>query len=254
MIILLSPAKRLNVQEITGINCVSQPKLIDKSKTLINILKDKSVNEIKTLMKLSDDLSELNFNRYQNWSINHNITNANPSIDLFYGDAYKTLDAKSLSKDELETLNNKLVILSGLYGFLKPFDLIQEHRLEMGTKLQNKKGNNLYEFWRDSITKELNSVLEKEKNPILVNLASNEYFKSVDVKKLKCKLVNVSFKEEKDGKYKTVAIFAKKARGLMTRFIVTNNIDELENLTAFDYDGYVYSKDLSNEKEFVFIR
>jgi len=254
MIIVLSPAKRLKVQNIDKIDCVSAPKFLDKSQKLINILKDKSTNEIKDLMNLSDDLSELNYNRYQNWDINHNYKNSIPAIDLFFGDAYKTLDAKSFNKLELKSLNNKLIILSGLYGLLKPFDLIQEHRLEMGTKLKNNEGNNLYEFWRSDITKQINTILSKDKNPTLINLASNEYFKVIDKKSLNYKLLDIDFKEEKSGKYKTIAIFAKQARGLMSRFIIENNINEIENLKAFDYSGYVFSNSLSTKDKFVFIR
>jgi len=254
MIIILSPAKRLKVQTIDKIDCVSTPKFINKSQKLITILKNKSINEIKQLMNLSDDLSTLNFNRYKNWDINHNITNAKAAIDLFFGDAYKTLDAKSFNKAELKLLNNKLLILSGLYGILRPFDLIQEHRLEMGTKLKNNKGNNLYSFWKDDITKQLNKILSENKNPILINLASNEYFKVIDKKKLNYNVVDIDFKQEKSGKYKTIAIYAKQARGLMTRFIIENNIDDIENLTAFDCSGYAYSKSLSTKEKLVFIR
>jgi len=254
MIIVLSPAKRLKVQNIDKIDCVSAPKLIDKSQKLINILKDKSTNEIKDLMNLSEDLSELNYNRYQNWDINHNYKNSHPAIDLFFGDAYKALDAKSFNNVELKSLNNKLIILSGLYGLLKPLDLIQEHRLEMGTKLENSLGNNLYDFWKKDVTKQINSILSNKKNPILINLASNEYFKVIDKKKLNYKVLDIDFKEEKNGKYKTIAIFAKQARGLMTRFIIENNIDNIENLKAFDYSGYTFSNSLSTEDKFVFIR
>ena len=254
MIIVLSPAKRLKVQNITEIDCISAPRFITKSQNLIDILKNKTTSEIKTLMSLSDDLSELNFNRYQNWDLHHNYTNSKPAIDLFFGDAYKTLDAKSFNNKQLKLLNKKLIILSGLYGMLRAFDLIQEHRLEMGTKLKNNNGNTLYDFWRENITNELNRILSKEQNPVIINLASNEYFKVIDKKKLNYKVLNIDFKEEKNGKYKTVAIFAKQARGLMTRFIIENNIDRIQELTAFDYSGYVYSKDLSNDENLVFIR
>ena len=254
MIIVLSPAKRLQIQNITEIDCISVPRFLLKSKELIDILKGKSINEIKELMSLSDNLSELNFNRYQNWDKNHNYKNSKPAIDLFFGDAYKTIDAKSFNNKELKLLNKKLIILSGLYGMLRPFDLIQEHRLEMGTKLKNKEGDNLYDFWRNNLTEEFNKILSKEKNPTIINLASNEYFKAINKKQLNYKVLNVDFKEEKNGKYKTVAIFAKQARGLMTRFIVENNIDKINELTAFDYAGYAFSQDLSNEDNLVFIR
>jgi cytoplasmic iron level regulating protein YaaA (DUF328/UPF0246 family) len=254
MIILLSPAKRLQRHCIDEIDCVSCPRFISYSKDLIENIKEKSPKEIEKLMGISKDLSELNYKRFQNWDFNHNYTNSKPAIELFYGDAYKSLDAKSLNNKELKLLNEKLFILSGLYGLLRPFDLIQKHRLEMGTKLKNNRGNNLYDFWKEKITSEIKNSLSKDKTPIIINLASNEYFKVINKKKLNYPVIDINFKEEQNGTYKTVAIFAKKARGLMTRFIIENNIDEIEELIAFNYEGYNYSKDLSSKKELVFYR
>ncbi len=255
MKIVLSPAKRLAYQNIEiPANKLSKPLFVEQSEQLINILKNKDKDTIKSLMNLSDDLAELNLNRYLSWDKNHNNQNAVAAINLFYGDAYKGLEAKSLPKEALYKLNEKLLILSGLYGLLHPFDLIQEHRLEMGTRLNNPKGSTLYDFWKNLVTDKINEELSKEKNKTLINLASNEYFKVIDKKKLKHPVITPVFKESKNGQYKTIAIFAKKARGLMTKFIVENNIDNHEHLKAFDYDGYTFSNNLSSENQYVFIR
>ena len=255
MKIILSPAKRLSIQEfsVSG-KLISKPVFVEKSQILIDILKQKTVNEIQDLMNLSNDLALLNSNRYLNWKKNHSLENSIPAIKLFYGDAYRGLDAKTLSSESLLNLNDKLLILSGLYGILRPFDLIQEHRLEMGTKLENPYGNNLYKFWQDTVTGFINNVFENDNNKILINLASNEYFKVINKKQLKADIVTPVFKENKDGKYKTIAIHAKRARGLMTRFIVENNIEDIEHLKAFDYENYYFSKEMSSTKEYVFIR
>ncbi len=255
MIVLLSPAKRLQNQDIEiDANLFSTPVLLSNSELLINELRIKTVEEIKQLMSISDDLAGLNYTRYHDWQKNHTIKNSQPAINLFFGDAYKGLDAKSLDTKILQILNNKLIILSGMYGLLKPFDLIQAHRLEMGTKLKNERGNNLYDFWRNDVTNELNKYINKTKSEFVVNLASNEYFKLIDKKQLNAKIITPIFKEEKAGKYKTIAIFAKRARGLMTRFIAENNISNPEYLKAFDYDNYTISEEMSKSNEMVFIR
>jgi len=255
MIILLSPAKRLQNQNIKiDTNLISKPLLLNNSELLINELRNKTVEEIKQLMNLSNDLAELNYTRYHNWQKNHNLKNSIPAISLFYGDAYKGLDAKHLDNKTLQILNNKLFILSGMYGLLKPFDLIQPHRLEMGTKLKNEIGKNLYDFWKTNITTELNKFIDKSKIQFVINLASNEYFKVVDKKQLKAKIITPVFKQEKAGKYKTIAIFAKRARGLMTRFIAENNISNPEYLKAFDYENYTFSEEMSKDNDMIFIR
>ena len=255
MIVLLSPAKRLQSQDINiDASLISKPILINNSEILINELRGKTVEQIKQLMSLSDDLAGLNYTRYHDWKKNHNLKNSQPAISLFFGDAYKGLNAKSLDKKSLQVLNKKLIILSGMYGLLKPFDLIQPHRLEMGTKLKNERGNNLYDFWKADVTNELNKYIDKTKTKFVVNLASNEYFKVIDKKQLKAEIITPIFKEEKAGKYKTIAIFAKRARGLMTRFIAENNISNPEYLKAFDYENYTFSEEMSKENEMIFIR
>ncbi len=255
MIILLSPAKRIQQQGIKiDASLISKPLLLNKTELLITELRSKSVEEIKQLMNLSDDLAGLNYTRYHDWEKNHNSKNSQVAINLFFGDAYKGLDAKSLNKELLQVLNKKLIILSGMYGLLKPFDLIQAHRLEMGTKLKNELGNNLYDFWKTDVTNELNKYIKKTKTEFIVNLASNEYFKVIDKKQILTEIITPIFKEEKAGKYKTIAIYAKRARGLMTRFIVENNISNPEYLKAFDYDNYTFSDEMSKDNEMVFIR
>ena len=255
MIILLSPAKRLKSQDLeVNAKLISKPILLNNSEELIGELRNKSVQEIKQLMNLSDDLAGLNYTRYHDWNRNHTVKNSQTAISLFFGDAYKGLDVASLNNESLQTLNNKLIILSGLYGLLKPFDLIQSHRLEMGTKLSNSKGNNLYEFWKNNVTNELNKKIKKDKAKYIINLASNEYFKVLDKKQLKAEIITPIFKEVKAGKYKTVAIYAKRARGLMTRFIAENNISNPEYLKAFDYENYTFSEEMSKGNEMVFIR
>ncbi len=255
MIILLSPAKRLQNQKIPiDLNKVTLPNFLKESGKLIKDLQTKSVVEIQNLMSLSNELAELNFVRYHNWDKKHNTTNSQAAINLFFGDAYRGLDAKTLSTENLEKLNETLLILSGLYGVLKPFDLIQDHRLEMGTKLKNTKGNDLYNFWKISVTEHINQIISERNANTIINLASNEYFKVIDKKQIKCEIITPIFKEEKSGKQATVAIFAKRARGLMTRFIVENNITNPEHIKAFDYENYTFSTELSTKNEWNFIR
>jgi hypothetical protein len=201
-------------------------------------------------MKLSDNLAELNYNRYQNFTEEFNKDNSQQSIFAFTGDVYEGFDARNLSKSEIKLSNSKIAILSGLYGLLKPLDLIQPYRLEMGTKMKNDKGEDLYDFWGDKITDQINK-LESE---LVINLASNEYFKSVKKKKLKAKLVNIDFKEDKGGKVSIIGIYAKKARGYMARFIVKNDVNNLEKLKDFDVEGYKFIESMSDDANLTFLR
>ena len=202
-------------------------------------------------MKLSDSLSELNYYRFQIWDKKNIETLGQPSVFLFEGDAYRGLDIKSFTQSELGNLNQSLRILSGLYGILKPLDLILPYRLEMGTVLKNKKGKNLYEFWKDELTSELNKELKGE---MVVNLASKEYSSAIDFSKLNSTVVQVDFLQEKEGAFKNIAIHSKRARGLMTAFIAKQNIKEYENLKAFDSENYYYNNNLSKENHLVFTR
>ncbi len=205
-------------------------------------------------MGISEKLAILNYQRFSDWNLPLTIENAKQAIFAFTGDVYKGFDAKSLSKTELENTQDKLRILSGLYGVLKPLDLIKAYRLEMGSKFANTKGKNLYEFWGNSITDFLNDEMANDNEKILINLASNEYFKSINIKKLEAKIITPIFKEEKNGKFKIISIYAKRARGLMSRFIIKNNIESVEDIKAFDCENYSINDALSNEKDWCFTR
>jgi len=252
MLTLLSPAKKLNEEDQVVDNC-SSPIFVEDSEKLIKSLRKYNPKKLSKLMKLSDALSELNVNRYEDWDIDH-TQKVNPAVLTFNGEVYAGLDAISFSKKEKETAQSNLRILSGLYGVLKPFDLIHPYRLEMGTKLKVGRTNNLYKFWGDKIVDEINSNLSNQKENTLVNLASNEYFKSVNKKKLDARIVTPVFKDFSNGQYKTVMVYAKKARGMMAGYIIKNNIEKAEDLVAFDVAGYCYNKDASSENEIVFYR
>ena len=194
----------------------------------------------------------MNYERNNNWATPFNLSNSRQAVYAFSGDVYKGLDVYSVPQDKLDFMQNSLRIISGLYGLLKPLDLIQPYRLEMGTKLQVDSNKNLYEFWREKITNELNDQLTE--NEQVLNLASNEYFKAIDAKVIKTDIFTANFKQLKDGQYKTIAIFSKRARGMMARFIIDNNITDVNDLKSFNYDGYLYDDSLSNNKEFIFTR
>ncbi len=254
MKILLSPAKRLNELSKTRKFNYTTPELLNKSKELINYLKLLTPDDISKLMNISKKLGELNYNRFQAWETPFNINNSKAAIFLFEGDAYKGLNAKTLLKPEIIKLNKTLRIISGLYGLLKPLDLIQSYRLEMKTKLQTANAKNLYDFWGDTITNQLNKEIERDNVRYVINLASNEYFKAINTKKLNAKIINPIFKESKNGTFKIVAINAKRARGLMTRFIVKYNIKKVNDLKAFDYEGYFFNAQISDANNFIFTR
>jgi hypothetical protein len=250
MLALLSPAKSLNFEDKNFIEPISEPTFSDEIKELVNNLKSKSEKGIKNLMKLSDNLAELNYNRYQNFTEEFNKDNSQQSIFAFTGDVYEGFDARNLSESEIKLSNSKIAILSGLYGLLKPLDLMQPYRLEMGTKMKNDKGEDLYDFWGEKITDQINE-LESE---LVINLASNEYFKSVKKKKLKAKLVNIDFKEDKGGKVSIIGIYAKKARGYMARFIVKNDVNNLKKIKDFDVEGYKFIESMSDDANLTFLR
>jgi len=250
MKIILSPAKKLKEEISNYSGECSVPNFLDDSQELIKTLKKLSKNDILDLMKISSKLSELNYNRYQNWK-KEDIELGKASVFMFDGEAYRGLDINSFSENELKILNNKLVILSGLYGLLKPLDKILPYRLEMGTKLKNIKGKNLYDFWKERLTENLNVILNKEP---LINLASKEYSSVIDFKKLDSPVIQVDFLQEKDNKFKNIAIYSKKARGMMTAFIVKNNLTDLNDLKAFESEKYYFNNMLSKENHFVFCR
>jgi cytoplasmic iron level regulating protein YaaA (DUF328/UPF0246 family) len=253
MKIVISPAKSLDFESQLPTKLYSEYDFVKQSVAIDKVLKKKKPKQLMELMDISDKLADLNWQRNQTRNVAEISTeNARQAIYAFSGDVYIGLDAYSLSEDKINVLQNKLRILSGLYGLLKPLDLMQPYRLEMGTKLPIGKNKNLYEFWKATITKELNSQLEKEE--LFVNLASNEYFDAVDVKKLKVPVITPEFKDYKDGKLKMISFFAKKARGMMVRYIIDTNAETINDLKGFNYEGYAFDANLSTETKLVFTR
>ena len=242
MKIIISPAKKLTAKKIS----ISNPSVIqfpDETKYLVDQLRDYGVNDIKQLMGLSDNLAKLNYERYQQWDLRSK--EVNPAIYMFQGDVYKGLKADELSEDELVFAQENLRIISGLYGLLKPLDLVFPYRLEMGTNIKTKDGNNLYEFWGDKLSKAL--LFHMQDNEVLVNLASNEYSKALQLENLNQPIVTPVFKDYKNGKLKVISFFAKKARGEMTNFIIKNKITNPADLKLFKNDGYKFSDEYNGE-------
>lgn len=251
MLIVISPAKTLDFETQPSTPTHSQPRFLDQSQQLINTLQKLDTVDIAKLMKLSDKLAGLNVARYQSWKPPFNLDNAKQAALAFKGDVYTGLDAETMSDADLGYAQNHLRILSGLYGVLKPLDLIQPYRLEMGTKLDNDSGKNLYEFWGNDLTDAITQELD---DGILINLASNEYFKSIKTKQLNARVITPVFKDQKNGQYKMISFYAKKARGLMSRYIIDNKLTEPEAIKGFDYEGYYYSEAESKGDEWVFLR
>ena len=252
MKVLLSPAKSLDFKSQLPTEKNSDLCFQKEAEYLNSILKRKSPEDLSQLMGVSSKIADLNYERNNDWSLPFTKKNARQAVYAFSGDVYRGLDAYSVDDDKIDFMQNSVRIISGLYGLIKPLDLIQPYRLEMGTKLSFDNNKNLYEYWRERITNQLNSELSKDE--LVLNLASNEYFKAVDTKVLKSDVYSANFKEFKDGNYKTIAIFSKKARGMMTRYIIENNITDISSLKSFNYDGYVYHENLSSEKELIFSR
>jgi cytoplasmic iron level regulating protein YaaA (DUF328/UPF0246 family) len=254
MLIIISPAKSLDTETPSVYTNFTLPEMTEKSEKLVKRLKTMSPKQLSALMGISADLGERNFKRFQQWQLPFTTENAKQSIFVFNGDVYHGLQAKTLSAELLELAQTRLRILSGLYGVLRPLDLMQPYRLEMGTKLKYQRAVNLYEFWNPAITKKINEAVAQSGSGVLVNLASSEYFKSIDNKKLKAKVVTPEFRELKNGKYVMVSFFAKRARGLMTRFVLENNITNPSELEAFDVEGYVLNPRLSKPENPIFTR
>jgi cytoplasmic iron level regulating protein YaaA (DUF328/UPF0246 family) len=254
MLIIISPAKTLDFSVLNKNNSYTIPCFLDYSQNLISILRKKNVDEIIKLMNISPDLAQLNFERFQFWDKNFTLQNAKQALLAFKGEVYRGIDIETFSSIEIENSQNYLRILSGLYGILRPLDLIQPYRLEMGIKLENERGKDLYKFWGNLITEKLNETLIKMNKKILINLASEEYSKVLKFKEIKVKIITPIFKEEKNGKYQTIAVFAKKARGLMTRFIIQNQLTNPQDLKAFNVAGYYFDSNNSNDSEYIFIR
>ena len=258
MILVISPAKALDYETPPTTATFTQPDFLDHAAELIEVLREKSPAQIAELMSLSDPLSSLNVARYASWSRPFAAGNAKQALLAYNGDVYEGLDATSLTDADLAWAQDHLRILSGLYGVLRPLDLMQAYRLEMGTRLANPRGKNLYEFWGERITDELNRLLAREdaagRERVLVNLASDEYFKSVKPKKLKGRIVTPVFEDWKGGRYKIISFYAKRARGLMSRYVITRRIDEVEALQGFDAEGYAFAADASDADTLVFRR
>jgi cytoplasmic iron level regulating protein YaaA (DUF328/UPF0246 family) len=252
MKIVISPAKSLDLETQIPTNQYSQATFLDQSEKLSKVLQKKSPKKLSELMSISSALANLNWQRNQDWALPFSTNNARQAVYAFKGDVYIGLDAYSIPEDKLESLNDKLRILSGLYGILKPFDLMQAYRLEMGTKLKVGRKDNLYQFWDKKITDYLNDEMIEDEP--LINLASNEYFKVIKPKLLNATILTPQFKDYKDGKLKMISFFAKKARGMMVRYIIDNDINDIESLKGFNYDGYGFDANLSSELELVFTR
>ena len=259
MLILISPAKTLDFETPTSIAKFSQPDFLDDTAKLVKQLKQLSASEISSLMKISDKLGELNSDRFKAWQADFDDANAKQALLAFQGDVYQGMQVDSYQPKDFEFAQEHLRILSGLYGVLRPLDLIQPYRLEMGTKLAHAKlqdlsVNTLYEFWNDKLTQTLNRQLEQLDQKIVVNLASNEYFKATKPKLLEAEIITPAFKDWKNGKYKIISFYAKKARGLMTSYIIKNRLTDIDKLQDFAEAGYSYSPELSDPKNPTFTR
>lgn len=253
MIWIISSAKSMNVDKKIAAHIYTKPVFIDEAEKLICELRKYAPPDIAHLMKISSKLSELNVLRYHRWEKRHDIYNSKQAISYYDGDVYKNINSEKLNEDELDFMQKHLRILSGLYGVLRPFDVIQEYRLEMGIKLRTTEGKNLYEFWTNRITAYFNMEIEKHEDESIVNLASREYYEAIDMEKFKGKIVNIIFKEYRNGIYRVIPFNAKRARGLMVRYMTENFVDNVEKIKDFDV-GYRYSEELSSCANLVFVK
>ena len=254
MIIVLSPAKTLDY-EFDASNEYSVPAFLNQSSKLISELKEKEPKDIASLMGLSDKLATLNYDRYQSWSPSKKVSaDSKPSMLVFKGDVYQGLQAEDLSKPEMKFAQKHIRILSGLYGILRPLDLMKPYRLEMGTKLETPQGKNLYEFWGNKVQKNVLDELTNQKSDLLINLASKEYFSVLGKLPEEVNIVTPTFKDYKNGKYKIISFYAKKARGLMSKFIIQNKIKNPVDLKNFNDDGYKFNTKYSDDNNFLFVR
>jgi len=254
MLIVISPAKTLDYETPVATDQYSIPEFLDDSAELIDQLKTLEPDQIGKLMSISPKLATLNSNRYYTWRRPFTTENAKQAVYAFKGDVYTGLDAETLDPDDIDFAQHHLRMLSGLYGVLRPLDLMQPYRLEMGTQLKNNRGGNLYEFWGDKITDAINQEMENQQTDTLINLASNEYFKSVRAGKINGTIITPVFKDQKNGVYKIISFFAKKARGLMSRYIIQHRLTNPEAIKAFDVAGYWFDAADSSEREWVFKR
>lgn len=254
MLAVISPAKRLDFDTPSPTKKYSLPAYLEESTQLIATLRNKSPVDLSNLMGISCKLADLNYQRYAQWQTPFSTKNAKQAMTAFAGDVYMGLLARTYSERDFSWAQKHVRILSGLHGILKPLDLIQPYRLEMGTELTTTRGANLYDFWGNKVTDELNTALDEQKQPVLINLASKEYFNVLKVDKIRARIITPIFKDLKNGSYKFVSFFAKKARGSMASYLVKNRISTLKALKEFDCGGYYYAKELSSADEWVFLR
>lgn len=254
MLHVISPAKTLDFESAPAISDYSQPQFLEQSRELIDQLRQLQPAEVASLMHISDKLGELNAQRFSDWQLPFTPRNAKQAVLAFKGDVYTGMQAELFSQQDFAFAQEHLRILSGLYGLLRPLDLIRAYRLEMGTSFANHRGKNLYQFWGDTLTQQLNRDLENRSEKILVNLASTEYWGAVNPKKLAARVITPVFKDRKNGHYKIISFFAKKARGMMSAYIIQQRLDRVEGLREFDTAGYRYNDSLSTDSEWVFTR
>ncbi|MCU4376818.1 peroxide stress protein YaaA [Acinetobacter haemolyticus] len=254
MLALISPAKTLDYTTALPTDTYTQPRLLEQSQQLIDVCRKLSASEIASLMTVSEKIANLNVERFRDWNADFDFSNARQALFAFKGDVYTGLDAYHLKDQDINFAQQHLRMLSGLYGLLRPLDLMMPYRLEMGTKLKNSRGHNLYEFWGNIITDQINQDLAEIDAKVLVNLASDEYYKSVNEKKIQAEIIKPVFLDQKNGKYKVISFYAKKARGLMARYLIENKLNQVEQLKAFDSEGYYFDAESSSNKELVFKR
>lgn len=254
MFALISPAKTLDYESALPTDKHTLPRLLENSQELIDVSRKLSASEIASLMSVSEKIATLNVERFRNWQPDFDLNNARQAIFAFKGDVYTGLDAYTLNQQQLDDAHQRLRMLSGLYGLLRPLDLMMPYRLEMGTKLANSRGHNLYEFWGDTITQLINEDMQQAESDLLVNIASDEYYKSVKENKIKAEIIKPVFLDQKNGKYKVISFYAKKARGLMARFIIEQRPQTVEDLKTFNSQGYYFDAESSLKGELVFKR
>lgn len=254
MLVVISPAKTLDFETPAAVPFTTMPVSLNRSEQIVKVLKKKKVADLMQLMSISKDLATLNVDRFKSWNKDFENDVTKPALMAFKGEVYIGMNASNLSEEDLAFAQKKLRILSGLHGMLLPLDALKPYRLEMGTSIEIGKHKNLYAFWKDEVTKRLNAEFDSNDSKVLINLASEEYFKVIDTKKLKANIVTCQFKDFKNGEYKMLSFFAKKARGLMARYIITNKIETVENLKSFDAEGYYYSEKGSTENSLLFLR
>ena len=254
MLALVSPAKTLDYESALPTDTYTLPRLLEHSQELIDVSRKLTAADLSSLMSVSEKIAKLNVERFNDWQSELNFSNSRQALFAFKGDVYTGLDAYNLNEQHIEFAQNHLRMLSGLYGLLRPLDLMMPYRLEMGTKLQNPRGHNLYQFWGDRITSLINDDLEQANSELLVNIASDEYYKSVIERKIKAEIIKPVFLDQKNGKYKVISFYAKKARGLMARYIIENQLNKAEDLKSFNTDGYYFDAESSLKGELVFKR